>query len=82
MPIFGGKSKTVECPMCGDQLPAKPNKIAHYSMYAIQTENGDYGWSCPCGEKDRYWTSDTRAAAGMTDHFVRAHCISQMVSWV
>ena len=66
--------------MCGDQLPVKQNKISHYSAHAIKTDNGDYGWSCPCGEKDGYWPSDMGAAAGMTDHFARAHGISQTVS--
>jgi hypothetical protein len=74
------KAKFIRCPMCDEDLPMKDNKVMHFASHAVKTDNGDYGWKCPCGEEDGFWPTNFGAAAGMTDHFARRHNISQTVS--
>jgi len=76
--LFG--KKMVTCPMCGDGLPAKENKLAHYGSHAVRSPDGECGWQCPCGESDGYWKDEIGAAAGMADHFSKRHGISMSVS--
>lgn len=70
MGIFG--KKTIDCPICGRQLPRNENKIPHWEEHVRLIEHGEgaggYTWTCACGPADMYWPKELHAAAGLGMH--------------